>query len=97
MVLLTTSLFVVLSILIAGIIGYIGLIIPHICRMMGIYNAKHLIPIAALFGAIFLIVSDDIARSILSPSELPIGIVTAIVGLPIFLFIILNLKKNVRN
>ena len=47
---------------------------------------------AALIGAIFLIVSDDIARSILSPSELPIGIVTAIVGLPIFLFIILSLK-----
>ena len=96
-VLLTTSLFVVLSILIAGIIGYVGLIIPHLCRMMGVYNARHLIPIAALIGAIFLIVSDDIARSILSPSELPIGIVTAIVGLPIFLFIILSLKKNVRN
>ena len=61
--------------------------------MMGVYNARYLVPIAALIGAIFLIVSDDIARSILSPSELPIGIVTAIVGLPIFLFIILSLKK----
>ena len=89
-ILLSTSLFVVLSILIAGIIGYVGLIIPHLCRMIGVYNARHLVPIAALVGAIFLIVSDDIARSIISPSELPIGIVTSIVGLPIFLFIILS-------
>jgi len=96
-ILLLTSFFVVLSILIAGIIGYVGLIIPHLCRMIGVYNARHLVPIAALVGAIFLIVSDDIARSIISPSELPIGIVTSIVGLPIFLLIILSLKKNVRN
>ena len=68
-ILLTTSLFVVLSILIAGIIGYVGLIIPHLCRMIGVYNARYLVPIAALVGAIFLIVSDDIARSIISPSN----------------------------
>lgn len=72
----------------AGTIGFIGLIAPHIARR--IYGAQHirLLPFSMLWGAILLVLSDIIARTIAAPSELPIGIVTALMGTPFFIFII---------
>lgn len=75
------------AIAVSGIIGFIGLISPHIVRR--IYGQKHikLLPISFVFGAIFLIIADLIARTIISPSELPVGAITALVGAPFFAFI----------
>ena len=73
----------------AGMIGWVGLVIPHFCRMLFGYDYRRLIPAAALFGASFLIIVDDIAR-LATAGEIPLGILTAFVGAPIFLYLILT-------
>ncbi|MFC5541417.1 FecCD family ABC transporter permease [Ureibacillus suwonensis] len=77
---------------ISGIIGFVGLIIPHISRAIVGANHKRLIPVSILLGAIFLMVVDAIARTIIDNVELPIGIFTALVGAPFFAYIMI--KKN---
>lgn len=72
------------AIAITGTIGFLGLVAPHIVRKL--FGAKHkmVIPISAIFGAAFLIITDLIARTIISPSELPVGAITALIGAPFF-------------
>jgi iron complex transport system permease protein len=77
----------------AGIIGFVGLIIPHLIRKFTGPNNVSLIPASALAGAIFLMVSDTIARTVISPVELPVGVITGIVGGIFFLFYLVNTKK----
>ena len=74
---------------VSGMIGWVGLVIPHFCRMLFGYDYRRLIPAAALFGASFLIIVDDIAR-LATAGEIPLGILTAFVGAPIFLYLILT-------
>ncbi len=78
----------------SGMIGFVGLIIPHIVR--GVSGADHrlLMPLTALTGALFLIWADVIARSTLQGVELPIGIITALIGAPIFIYIIVKRQYN---
>ena len=71
-----------------GIIGFVGLVIPHISRGIVGTNYKKLMPIVIIFGAIFLIWADVLARIVIENSELPIGIFTAIVGAPFFIYIV---------
>ncbi len=72
----------------SGIIGFIGLIAPHISRrLIGTQHAV-LIPMSGVVGAIILLLADDIARTVVSPSELPVGIVTALLGCPFFLYLL---------
>ena len=85
--LLTSSL-----VAITGAIGFIGLVVPHISRTIAGSDHKKLIVLSALMGAIFLIVSDVLARGIFPPIEIPIGIITALIGGPFFLYLIS--KKN---
>lgn len=73
-----------------GVIGFVGLIVPHIMRMIIGSNHKKLLPFSMIAGAVFLLLADIIARTIAAPSELPIGIITSIIGAPLF---ILLLKK----
>jgi len=73
-----------------GIIGFIGLMAPHICRMLIGNDYRYLIPCSALIGAIILLVSDTVARIILSPVEVPVGIMMYIIGGVFFLFLILR-------
>lgn len=68
-----------------GVISFVGLIVPHILRMAGGADNRYLIVGSALLGAILLTLADVIARVSLRPAELPIGIVTAVVGVPVFL------------
>ena len=77
------------SVAVSGMIGWVGLVIPHFCRMLFGYDYRRLIPAAALFGASFLIIVDDIAR-LATAGEIPLGILTAFVGAPIFLYLILT-------
>jgi iron complex transport system permease protein len=74
---------------ISGLIGWVGLIIPHFCRLVFGYDYRRIIPASMLMGATFLIVVDDVAR-LATTSEIPIGILTAVIGAPIFIFLILR-------
>lgn len=69
----------------SGLIGFVGLIIPHLGRMAFGSDHRLLIPVSCLGGAIFLIASDTLARTIISPSELPVGVITAFMGAPFFI------------
>lgn len=72
----------------AGVIGFVGLIAPHIARSL--VGARHVrvVPASALVGAILLLVADDLARTVVAPAELPVGVVTALLGGPFFLFLL---------
>lgn len=82
-----------LSVILAGIIGWIGLIIPHIARLLFGADNKIILPISALLGGIFLLIVDNASRIIFS-FEIPIGIVTAIIGIPIFIMVLKNAKRG---
>ncbi len=75
-----------------GIIGFIGLMAPHICRMIIGGDYRYLIPCSALMGALILLVSDTVARTIMSPVEIPVGIIMYVVGGFFFLFLILRAR-----
>ena len=77
------------SVAVSGMIGWVGLVIPHFCRMLFGYDYRRLIPAGALFGASFLLIVDDIAR-LVTPGELPLGILTAVVGAPLFVYLIVT-------
>ncbi len=76
---------------ISGIIGFVGLIVPHVSRMLFGQDYRIIVPSSFFLGASFLILADTLARNIMSPAELPVGAVTAIIGAPVFVYL---LKKR---
>ncbi len=76
-----------------GIIGFVGIIIPHAVRLIWGPDYRFLLPLSVLVGAIFLILTDIVARTILAPSEVPIGIITAFCGAPFFLYLLRRRTK----
>jgi iron complex transport system permease protein len=76
----------------SGLIGFVGLMVPHLLRMTLGPDHRLLIPAAGLFGASFLVMADTAARLIISPAQLPVGVVTAALGAPFF--VILLTKKR---
>ncbi|MCK4738319.1 MAG: iron ABC transporter permease [Deltaproteobacteria bacterium] len=82
------SLMTAAAVSLGGIIGFIGLLIPHIVRFSAGSDARILIPLSAITGAAVLCVADTIARTVLSPTELPSGIITALIGAPYFLYLL---------
>ncbi len=83
MFLLASTALTAFTVSIAGIIGWVGLMIPHICRFAFGPDYRHLLTTSALFGAIYLIVVDTLARNT-SYGEIPVGVITALLGAPIF-------------
>jgi len=79
---------------IGGLIGFVGLVMPHAMRLIIGPDHKHLIPLSALAGAIFLIIADLLARVVLAPAEIPVGIITAIVGAPFFLYLLRRSRRE---
>jgi iron complex transport system permease protein len=73
---------------IAGNIGFVGLIVPHLTRLMLGSDHRLLLPAATLFGGIFLVISDTLARTVIAPQQLPVGVLTALLGVPIFLLLL---------
>jgi iron complex transport system permease protein len=73
-----------------GVIAFIGLVVPHLVRLWVGDNETHLLPASAAFGALFLLVSDTLARTLLSPVVLPVGILTSVIGAPLFLVLLLR-------
>lgn len=81
------------SVALAGVIGFIGLVIPHILRLSGLTNQRYLLPGCALAGAGVLLVADVVARIALFSAELPIGVVTATLGAPLFIWLLARTKS----
>ncbi|EGR2720899.1 iron ABC transporter permease [Vibrio parahaemolyticus] len=80
---------------ICGAIGFIGLVIPHLGRMLAGPDHRTLLPISALLGALLLTCADMIARVLLAPAELPVGIVTALIGAPFFIYLLFQQKGKI--
>ena len=78
---------------VGGAIGFVGLIVPHVVRLMTGSRHRVLLPVAMLLGASFMIWTDTAARSLFSPRELPVGIITALLGAPIFLLVLLRYRR----
>jgi iron complex transport system permease protein len=84
-----------MSVAVSGLIGFVGLVVPHIVRLLFGPDHRLLLPASALLGGIFLVVSDTIARTIIIPQELPVGVVTSFIGAPFFIFL-LKRKEETR-
>ena len=89
--LVTTTLSVAAVVSVAGIVGWVGLIIPHITRMLSGPDHENLIPVSALTGGIFFLIIDTIGRSV-SAQEIPLGILTALIGAPLFIILLIRSK-----
>jgi iron complex transport system permease protein len=83
------------SVSFVGTIGFVGIIIPHAVRLMWGADHRFLLPLAVLTGAIFMILTDLLARTVLAPTEIPIGVITAICGAPFFLYLLRRRKKAI--
>jgi len=88
-ILFVVALAVGASVAVAGVIGFVGLIVPHIARRMVGSNHSTLLPVAGLLGAILMILADLIARLLVAPAEIPVGVITALLGAPFFLYLLL--------
>jgi len=82
------------SVSVSGIIGFVGLLVPHTVRLVIGVDNKYVLPASALLGALILTLADMIARTVVSPVELPIGVITALLGTPLFLYILIKDKKK---
>ena len=88
MILAAASLMAAAAVSMAGIIGFVGLIVPHSARMVVGWDHRRLLPVAALGGAAFLIAADLASRTLLAPQEIPVGVLTAMLGGPFFLYLL---------
>ena len=88
LVYLLASILTATAVSIAGNIGFVGLIVPHLMRLIVGSDHRILLPAAALFGGFFLVFSDTLARTLLAPRQLPVGVVTALIGVPLFLLLL---------
>lgn len=93
-IVLFTALLVGTSVAFSGTIGFIGLIIPYILRLIFKSNYYIILPLSAVLGSVLLLSADTISRILVAPSEIPIGILTAFMGAPIFIAILLRQKKS---
>lgn len=96
-ILVIASLSVAACVSVAGIIGFVGLVVPHWMRIL--FGPKHayLFPLAGLCGASFMILCDTVARTLIAPSEIPVGVITALIGSPYFIFLLQrNRKENIN-
>ncbi|MEW6510763.1 MAG: iron ABC transporter permease [Bacteroidota bacterium] len=85
---LLASLITGLVVSVSGVVGFVGLIIPHICRMLFGPDHRLLLPASFLLGAIFLVGADLLARTVIAPTEIPVGAVTAAIGAPVFIYLL---------
>jgi iron complex transport system permease protein len=85
---LSASLLTATAVTIAGSVGFVGLVIPHMLRLLGARDHRLLLPCSILLGGTFLVIADALARTIIAPQQLPVGVVTAIIGVPSFLVIL---------
>lgn len=91
-----TSLVTAAAVAVSGLIGFVGLIVPHAIRLVWGPDHRFLLPMSALVGASLLILADTLARTLLAPSELPVGVITAVCGAPFFLYLLARKKEVLK-
>ena len=92
--LLFTTLMVAFAVSSCGVIGFVGLIVPHAVRLVAGPDNRRVVPYSMLCGAIFVLLCDTMARTVLRPSELPVGSITSLVGAPMFIYLLYKNKKT---
>lgn len=92
--LLATTLMVAFCVSTCGVIGFVGLVVPHCIRLVSGPDNRRIVPYAIVVGALFLLLCDTMARTLLMPAELPVGSLTALVGAPLFIYLLYKNKKN---
>jgi len=90
---LLASLLTATAVTLAGSIGFVGLIVPHMLRLLGVRDHRLLLPAATLLGGSLLVIADTLARTMLAPRQLPVGILTALVGVPVFLLLLYHSRS----
>ena len=90
----TTSILVGAVVAVCGPIGFVGMMAPHICRLIIGNDHRYLTPASFLFGGFFLAMCDTVARMVIAPAELPVGVITALLGCPFFLWLLLTNKHH---
>lgn len=83
------------AVAVSGTIGFVGLVVPHITRLLWGSDHRHLLPLSFINGASLLILCDLVSRTIISPTELPIGVITAFIGAPVFAYVFFRQRKGV--
>jgi iron complex transport system permease protein len=86
------SLATAIAVTLAGSIGFVGLVVPHLIRLLGAMDHRLLLPLAVLLGGSFLTVADTLARTVVAPVQLPVGVLTALLGVPVFLYLLATRK-----
>lgn len=94
--LLICALLTSIAVSVSGIIGFVGLIVPHFIRLIFGSEHKFLLKASFVFGAIFMLLSDTIARSLLGGFEIPVGIITSLIGGPLFLILLVRYRRNLK-
>jgi iron complex transport system permease protein len=87
LIVIGSSLATAAAVSVSGTVGFVGLIAPHLARSLVGANHKNVIPISMLMGAVLLLAADDLARTIMAPVEMPVGIFTALLGGPCFIYL----------
>ncbi len=93
-IIILTALLVGTCVAFSGIIGFVGLIVPYILRLIFKSNYHIILPLSAVVGSILLLLADTVSRTIVAPSEMPIGVLTAFMGAPVFIAILIRFKKS---
>ncbi len=96
-IVILTALMVGTCVAFSGIIGFVGLIVPYILRLIFKSNYHIILPLSAVGGSILLLLADTFSRTIVSPSEMPIGVLTAFLGAPVFIAILIRYKKSFQS
>ena len=92
--LMVGSLLTAAAVSVSGLVGFIGLVVPHVSRLLFGSDHRFLLPASALVGSIFLVLADLLARMLMSPAEIPVGIITALVGAPFFIYLLRHSKRE---
>lgn len=93
-IVILVALIVGAGVAVSGIIGFVGLIVPHLLRLVYGSDNRFIIPASAIFGAILVIISDTVARTVVAPAEIPVGIITSLIGGPYFLYLLTRQKRK---
>ncbi len=91
------SLATALSVTTVGVIGFIGLVVPHLVRLVAGSDHRIVVPASALAGGSLLVIADTLARTVMAPRQLPVGALTAAIGVPLFLILMSKTRKSTGN
>ena len=92
-VIISSAIIVGVSVALSGMIGFVGLVVPHLVRLLGGVNHSYLLPASAFFGGSLMMSADLLSRILISPAEVPVGLITSALGAPFFLWLIFKSRK----